>query len=69
MSFHLNLSADSHNSVAEVFSEVWDSGAITRHEREELQSALLKGDLTHDDHAAIDRLVHAVKRGWLSLED
>ncbi len=69
MSFHLNLSADSNNSVAEVFSEVWDSGEITQHERKELQSALLKGDLTNDDYAAIDRLVHAVKRGWLSLED
>ena len=69
MSFHLKLSAHSNNSIAEVFSEVWDSGEITRHERKELQSGLLKGDLSNDDYAAIDRLVHAVKRGWLSLGD
>ncbi|MEM6501574.1 MAG: hypothetical protein AAF685_07025 [Cyanobacteria bacterium P01_C01_bin.89] len=67
MAFQFDLSSVDGNNVAEIFSEVWDSGKITEHERMELRSALLNGDLSSDDHAAIDRLVHAVKRGWLSL--
>ncbi len=54
--------------VASVFSEVWDSGKVTSNNRKEIQSALLCGGLTHDDHMAIDRMVHAVKRGWLSFD-
>lgn len=69
MSLKLNLPSASSNSIAEVFSEVWDSGTITEYERKELKSALLHGNLSSDDHAAIDRLVHAVKRGWLRLDN
>ena len=69
MTFQLKLSSTSSNNVATVFSEVWDSGVITQHERNALRSALLRGELSNDDYAAIDRLVHAVKRGWLSLDD
>ncbi|MEM6501694.1 MAG: hypothetical protein AAF685_07635 [Cyanobacteria bacterium P01_C01_bin.89] len=54
--------------VASTFSEVWDSGKVTNRNRQEIKSALLCGGLTHDDHMAIDRMVHAVKRGWLSLD-
>lgn len=54
--------------VAGVFSGVWDAGKVTTEDRQELRSALLFGALTHDDHMAIDRVVHAVKRGWLSLD-
>ncbi|MGD1850354.1 MAG: hypothetical protein ACFCBU_07015 [Cyanophyceae cyanobacterium] len=67
MAFQFDLSSINSNNIAEIFSEVWDSGRITECERLELRSALLNGDLSNDDYAAIDRLVHAVKRGWLSL--
>ena len=67
MTFSLDFSSHNNNAIAAVFSEVWDSGKITQQERDELRAALLYGELSSDDYAAIDRLVHAVKRGWLSL--
>lgn len=32
-------------------------------------SALLKDSLTQDELDAINRLLHAVRRGWLQVED
>ena len=69
MALDIEMSSMDSNSVSAVFSEVWDSGTITRSERRELRTALLYGNLSSDDHAAIDRLIHAVKQGWLSLSE
>lgn len=60
------ISAD-HN-VAEVFSEVWNSGKITDSERLALQTAFLKGEMSSDSYMAVDRMLHAVKRGWLNIK-
>ena len=57
--------ADSH--VAAIFSEAWVSGSLTKHDRLGLNSALRSWGLSIEAHPAIDRIVHAVRRGWLSL--
>lgn len=57
--------ADSH--VAAIFSEAWVSGSITKHDRRGLSCALQRGGLSIEGHRAIDRIVHAVRRGWLRL--
>ena len=55
--------------VAEVFGQVWKTGCLTRVEREWLKNALLQTALSAEDTAAIDRLIHAVRRGWLKIVD
>jgi len=54
-------------TISDIFADVWVSGAITRRERQELNWALQNGALSMESYLAIDRIVHAVKRGWLTL--
>ena len=54
-------------SVAEVFGNVWNSGAVTDSDREILRYAFLQERLSEEDYAAIDRLLHAIRRGWLQM--
>ena len=53
--------------VVNTFSAVWELGQVTEHNRQEIKSALLYGNLTKEEHIVIDRLKHAVKRGWIRL--
>lgn len=52
--------------LAELFSRVWESRCLTMSDRWGLSRALLSCSLDLEDLAAIDRIVHAVRRGWLS---
>lgn len=54
--------------LAELFFKAWCSGKIDSQERSNLRDALLYGTLSQDDLRAIDRLIHAVRRGWLEME-
>ncbi|HIK12885.1 MAG TPA: hypothetical protein IGS52_21940 [Oscillatoriaceae cyanobacterium M33_DOE_052] len=54
-------------SVAEVFGNVWNSGAVTGSDREILRYAFLQERLSEEDYAAVDRLLHAIRRGWLQM--
>lgn len=54
--------------VSELFFQIWRSGKITRTDRYSLRAALLEESLSEEDKAAIDRLLHAVRRGWLLLD-
>lgn len=54
--------------ISELFFQIWCSGRITRTDRYGLKSALLEDTLDEEDKAAIDRLLHAVRRGWLLVE-
>jgi hypothetical protein len=55
-------------TISEIFCQIWRSGKITYLERWGLMSALLKDSLTEDEMDAINRLLHAVRRGWLRIE-
>ena len=57
------------NSIAEIVSQIWCSGSITRSDRYGLMLALVEGLLSPEDLTAIDRLLHAVRRGWLKMVD
>ncbi len=52
--------------LAELFSRVWESRCLTMNDRWSLSRALLSCSLDIEDLAAIDRIIHAVRRGWLN---
>ncbi|WP_309236430.1 hypothetical protein [Microcoleus sp. FACHB-672] len=56
-------------TIADLFGQAWNSGWLTLTARQALRAALLDCSLTEDDQAAIDRLLHAVRRGWLKILD
>lgn len=60
---------DSHCPIAELFYQVCQAGHLTRSDRQQIMSAFLSDALTDEEKAAINRLVHAVRRGWLKVLD
>lgn len=56
-------------SIAELFTKVWQSGRLTRTDRQELKAVLLEPSVPEEDQVTIDRLLHAVRRGWLVVVD
>lgn len=65
----LALTDASTSNLSELAAQVWNSGVLSRRERSCLQRLLLETTLTPEDRAAIDRLIHAVRRGWIALLD
>ena len=55
--------------IAEVFGQAWNAGSLTVNQREGLMAALLENPLNSEDYAAIDRLLHAVRRGWIKVSE
>lgn len=66
MAFNLQTS---QNPIADLFSTVWSSGCVTRRDRLQLMTTILQGQIGEEERAAIDRLLYAVRRGWLRLID
>jgi hypothetical protein len=62
-----NLSSEC--PIAELFCQVSQSGILTRTNRYSLMSALLNYTLTEEDRGVIDRLIHATRRGWVTILD
>ncbi|UNU21248.1 hypothetical protein D0A34_22530 [Microcoleus vaginatus PCC 9802] len=56
-------------TIAELVFQVYHSGLLTPTHRQQLQTALLNDCLTEEDQIAINRLLHAVRRGWLKVVD
>ncbi|HIK27030.1 MAG: hypothetical protein N3E45_07505 [Oscillatoriaceae bacterium SKW80] len=56
-------------SITELFSKVWQSGCLTRTDRQQLKTILLKPFIPEEEQVTIDRLLHAVRRGWLVVLD
>lgn len=56
-------------TIAELFYQVCHSGNLTRADRWGLMSALLGSTLSLEDREAIDRLLHAARRGWVAILD
>lgn len=62
-----DLNAD--HRVAELFSQVWVSRKLSRNECDSLAHKLASGGLDMDERAAVNRMMHAVRRGWLKVSD
>ena len=57
------------NAISETIVRVWNTRSVTRSERQTLMDALLDYRIGSEEKAAIDRLLHAIRRGWLQLMD
>ncbi len=55
-------------SIEELFGQVWQTGSINRQHQRRLKRALLDRNMNPDERAAVDRMLHAVRRGWLKLK-
>lgn len=56
-------------TIAEVFSQAWYSGAMSRRDWHGLRSVLSDSQVSEEEVRAIDRMLYAVKRGWVKLVD
>ncbi|NMG61071.1 hypothetical protein E1H12_21800 [Geitlerinema sp. P-1104] len=53
----------------EMFARVWNLGHLTRAERQTLKSVVLSNSLSSEDQDVLNRIFHAVRRGWLKISD
>jgi hypothetical protein len=64
MAYELALS---NPDLPELYFQVWKSGCLDRRQRQQLQSLLLGENLGETECTLINRLLHAIRRGWISL--
>ena len=58
------------SELAEMFGRVWKNGGLYSGDRRRLMLAILEeNSLSSEEYATIDRLIHAVRRGWLQVLD
>lgn len=62
------LTLKSDRAIAEVFYEVTYSGNLTRTQSNGLR-ALGESALSEDDRDVVNRLLHAIRRGWIKVSD
>lgn len=55
-------------SVDELFAHIWQSGYVNLQARRVLQTMLLEQNYSPDEQATLDRLLYAVRRGWLKID-
>jgi len=53
----------------EIFASAWISGRLTRSQRQALISVRSAIELSDDEKATADRLLYAIRRGWLRMTD
>lgn len=53
--------------MAELVFQACHTGVLTPENRKQLQSVLLQPFVSEEERSAIDRLLYAIRRGWLSL--
>lgn len=56
-------------NIAELFFQVYRYGSLNRDHRQQLKFILLKESISEEEQTAIDRLLYAVRRGWLKISD
>lgn len=54
-------------ALSDLFAQVSSSGQITLPDRYGLMAALLDEELASQERASIDRLLYALRRGWLKV--
>lgn len=57
----------SDSNIAELFSQVWQSRHLSAQDWERLTCTLTGSCLSGEERATIDRLRHAVRRGWVKV--
>ena len=55
-------------TLDEIFYRVWRSGQVVEGDRLGLLSILLRG-ATHEEQVAINRMLHAIRRGWIRVAE
>ena len=53
--------------ITELVFQVYRSGILTQDQRKQLKDLFLYHNLTEEDTTAINRLIHAIRRGWLKM--
>ena len=56
-------------TLSEKFSNIYKAGKVTGSELQRLKSVVLNASLSEEEANLVDRLFHAVKRGWLEVID
>ncbi|WP_159783231.1 hypothetical protein [Sodalinema gerasimenkoae] len=54
-------------TLSELAARVWNSGKISSQDRQVLRSLFLNNLPSDEDIAAVDRLLHAIRRGWITM--
>jgi hypothetical protein len=57
------------HAIAELFAKASTSGSITIADQYGLRAALAEASLSEEERSYIDRLLYAVRRGWLQVID
>ena len=55
--------------IAELVFQVYRTGILTLEHRKQLRNLFLYHNLSEEDTTAINRLLHAIRRGWLRISD
>ncbi|MDY6937642.1 MAG: hypothetical protein SWY16_08235 [Cyanobacteriota bacterium] len=53
--------------IEDLFARIWSAGCITDSQKQTLVSVCLERTLSEEERAAIERLFHAIRRGWLQV--
>ncbi len=53
--------------ITELVFQVYRSGILTHEQRKQLKNLFLYHNLSEEDTTAINRLLHAIRRGWLRI--
>lgn len=59
---------NTESTMAEVYFRVYQQGKIDISHRQKLRATLLKESVSQEEQTAINRMIYAVRRGWLKLE-
>ncbi|NJK28295.1 MAG: hypothetical protein HC925_07180 [Coleofasciculaceae cyanobacterium SM2_3_26] len=58
----------SPSPFSDLFFNIWHSGQLTPGDRNSLKSFLLQDCLDTSERDAIDRVLHAIRRGWIQVQ-
>ncbi|HIK26937.1 MAG: hypothetical protein N3E45_09675 [Oscillatoriaceae bacterium SKW80] len=56
-------------NLSELCFQVWKTGYLNKTHRQQIKAALLSDGLNEQDQRLINRLLYAVRRGWLYTSD
>lgn len=57
----------SATTLSELAAQVWNSGKISSQDRQFLRSLFTEHLPSEEEIAAVDRLLHAIRRGWIEM--
>ncbi|MBE9039926.1 hypothetical protein IQ235_03855 [Oscillatoriales cyanobacterium LEGE 11467] len=55
--------------VEDLFARIWNAGCITDSQKQRLVLMSIERVLSDNEREALDRLFHAIRRGWLKVID